>query len=115
MNVKALAVVGSMVVVLLVACAAESVQAKDYDQSCTKDDDCVLVDELIADGTSCTISCTRGAINKKAQEKYATELKEEQADCTSLAQPDCLSLGSASCVQGKCTASGTKVGDAGTD
>jgi hypothetical protein len=116
MRLKRFVLLGSgAVLVGVVACGVESVQAKNYDQSCTKDDDCILVEELAASGTTCTVHCSRGAINKKAKEKYEAELSEERADCTTLAQPDCLANEIAACVQGKCSASSPPLGDAGTD
>jgi hypothetical protein len=93
---------GSLIVLATVAaCGVESVLAKDYDQSCTKDADCVLVAELKADGTSCTLTCPRTAINENDQETYETELEEERRACTDIAEPDCVPF-TAICTAGKC-------------
>lgn len=54
-----------------------------------------------------------GAINKKDEERYADELKEERQDCTSIARPRCEPGETVSCVQGTCMSS--RVTDADTD
>lgn len=116
MSWKTWAVMGTIAASVIVACGVESVVAKDYDQSCTKDSDCVLVEQLTANGTSCTISCPSSAINKKAQEKYTTELAEERADCTDIGQPSCALTQVAACVEQKCSAvTAGGAADAGTD
>ena len=62
---------------LLVACSTTcgSIQAADYDQSCSTASDCVAVTE----GNSCTsgifCNCTNAAINVSAQAEYEANLK----------------------------------------
>jgi len=115
-------IVSSAVVALVIACGVESVKAADYDQSCKVDGDCILVDELA--GTSdnkCSISCTKGVINKNAKDKYDKEYAEESQDCTSTATPECPTASVAVCTAGKCTVSQltdaqrNDIADAGTD
>ena len=53
--------------VIVVACGVESVQAKDYNQNCSKDDDCILVDQLIGSGNDCTIPLPEGRHQPQGQ------------------------------------------------
>jgi hypothetical protein len=116
MSFKGLIAGSLCVLVAVVACGVESsVEAKDYDQTCSSDGDCVLVEELRVEGTSCTISCPKSAIHRKDQEKFQTELREERGGCTQVSQPECAISGAAACVQGKCTIVSPPNGDAGAD
>lgn len=101
--------------VIVVACGVESVQAKDYNQSCSKDDDCILVDQLIGSGNDCTIPCEKGAINRKDKEKYDKEYTEEEGSCTSEKRAECTTTPVALCKEGKCTQGTLGIADAGAD
>jgi hypothetical protein len=98
---------------VVIACGVENVQAKDYNQGCEKDDDCILVDQLVGDGNECEIPCEKGAINRKDEEKYAKELDEEKGSCTSEKRAECSSTPVALCKERKCTQGTLERGDAG--
>lgn len=86
----------------VIACAPSDVEARDYDQSCASDDDCVAVAELLADGTDCSIGCDTQAINKKEKAGYDQDLADARGKCRSTSRPFCDSTGSPACVQGRC-------------
>lgn len=94
------------VIALLIACGVENVKASDYDQSCKVAGDCVLVDELTGTADNhCSVSCTKGVINKNAKEKYDKEYADEEKECTDIQRPQCASPSVALCTAGKCTVS----------
>ena len=84
--------------------AEEHVLATEYDQTCTTAADCVLVAELTKKGTSCSLSCPRGPLNKADRERFDAALSRERAGCASMSQPSCIALGDPTCEAGKCTA-----------
>lgn len=99
----AIALGAAAFVVGLAACGPKEVQAKDYDQSCAQDSDCVLVAELTVSGGSCSIGCPNAAIRASERERYNADLKSAESSCDALAQPSCSAgTGGAACVSGRC-------------
>src|SRR5687767_6397557 len=92
----------AVMLVALVACSPSDIEARDYDQSCASDDDCVAVDELLADGTDCSMGCGPQAINKKDKSRYDEDLAEAKGKCGSMASPFCDATGTPACVQSRC-------------
>jgi hypothetical protein len=109
-----LAALSSTLLVIASACGANSVEASDYDQTCSTAADCTLVDELRADGKTCTIRCASGAINKKEQSTFDKDLSAARGDCTQTATPFCDVPGVVGCAGGKCVI-GPAPADAGAD
>ena len=97
----ALALVAVMLVTVS-ACAVQDIEAKDYDQSCAKDDDCVRVSELHAEGTDCSMECAPKAINAKDKAKYDEDLADARKSCGSMASDFCGVGGVPVCVQSRC-------------
>ena len=100
---KRIALAAAAMVVPLVACLPNDVEAREYDQTCAKDDDCVAVRELLADGRDCSTGCTNTAINKKEKGAYDQDLADSERHCDSIGKPFCDEGGMAACVEGKCT------------
>ena len=92
----------ALMLVTVSACAVQDIEAKDYDQSCAKDDDCVRVSELHAKGTDCSMECTPKAINKRDKAKYDDDLAEAQKSCGSMTSDFCGVGGVPACIQGRC-------------
>ena len=110
---------GSRAVLFLVfigACAGlESVRASEYDQSCSVDTDCVLVNELAVNDSQCS-ECNVGAVNAKDAPRMRDDVNEMRGECpqdapTELCKPF---DGRAGCVGGRCTVV-PKAQDAGAD
>jgi hypothetical protein len=97
------AALASIVVAFVIACGASDIEASDYDQSCTVSEDCVLVAELSASGSECSVGCPRAAINKRAESRYKADFDESLGDCTSRRGAFCDVEDVASCVRGKCS------------
>jgi hypothetical protein len=95
--------------VAFVACAVGDVRAANYNHSCTKDDDCEVVFEVVANGGKCTLPC--GSINKSDDDKYQTDSVNELNDCSSVASGEC--KGAPLCKSGTCAIAPPK--DAGAD
>ncbi|MBX3092872.1 MAG: hypothetical protein KF801_10255 [Cryobacterium sp.] len=110
----ALAAAGSTLLVIASACGADSVEASEYDQTCSTASDCTLVDELKAEGTTCTIRCASGAINKKEQSRFDKDLATARGDCRQTATPLCDLPGVVACVRERCVI-GPAPADAGAD
>lgn len=87
------------------ACGVDNVDTRSFDRSCTADDDCVLVRELIARGADCAISCPRNGINKSGLAAYDTKLEDERGGCRSTSEPSCVAQTPA-CRSGICVAIG---------
>src|SRR5262249_47879886 len=90
-------------VAIVVACSVDNVDARDFDQSCSTDADCVLVAELLASGTDCAIGCPQVGLNKKEKARYDAKLAEEREGCRSESLPDC-ELRTPACSSGVCVA-----------
>ena len=98
------AVAVAVMLVTVSACAVKDIEAKDYDQSCAKDDDCAAVSELFADGTDCSMGCGRKAINKKDKARYDEDLADSQKACGSMTSDFCgVDPGVPKCVESRCT------------
>ena len=101
-----LAALSSTLLLVASACGgANSVEANNYDQTCSTAADCTPVGELKADGTTCTIRCASGAINRKEQSKFDEDLIAARRDCTQTSAPFCDLPGVVGCAQGKCVIS----------
>lgn len=98
-----LAAVAVVMFVALAACAPSEVLARNYDQSCAKDDDCVQVSELHTKGSSCVVGCEAVAINKKDKAQYDEDRRDEERSCGSMASPFCDVTGTPKCVEARCT------------
>lgn len=61
----------------LAACASTTMRTADYDQSCTRDADCVDVFE----GNLCTMCCNINTINKQEEARYDRDLERARAAC----------------------------------
>lgn len=104
----------SALLVIASACGANSVEASQYDQTCSTADDCIAVDELAADGTSCTIRCASAAINKKDKAKFDKDVSAARSDCKQTKTPFCDVSGVVECAGGRCSI-GPVPTDAGAD
>jgi hypothetical protein len=93
----------AVLLLTLVACAAKDIEASDYDQTCGRDDDCVAVSELHAEGGDCAMGCGAQAINKKDLATYQEDLDTSRGRCGSMRSPFCEEHGSPACVDGRCT------------
>jgi hypothetical protein len=107
-----------LVLVLVAACAGlESVRASEYDQSCSVDADCVLVNELAVENSQCS-ECNVGAVNAKDAPRMRDDVTEMRGECPQDA-PSALCQafdGRAGCVSGRCTVvPNAKPADAGVD
>lgn len=94
---------------------AELIAAKDFDQSCAKDDDCVVV----TDGDVCAVCrCPGAAIAKKALDAFNAKRAELSQACgprpAIACGVDCASFQIVCSAEGKCVA-GTHPADAGSD
>ena len=92
-----------LMLVALTACTPKDIHARDYDQSCAVDDDCVAVSELEANGTDCSFACTQVAINKKEKARFDEDLEDSRDNCGSSSAQFCESSGRPACVQSRCT------------
>jgi hypothetical protein len=82
--------------------SATTIRASDYDQSCTKDDDCALA----YSGDVCGCTCPNDPISKRGQQAYSAQLQQLRGQCRS--RPaiacDCGALSEPMCAtEGKCT------------
>ena len=60
------------------------VRASDVEQACTKDTECVVVEELEQIGARCTVPCQKAAIHRMALDRYNRELARERRDCRTI-------------------------------
>lgn len=91
--------------ILLAGCGQRhELRVQDYDQSCSKDEDCktVLVGDL------CECSCDTAAINNGAVDDYTGDVTELKAECVEKAAKcaECPDLAGSICVAGKCQVEG---------
>jgi hypothetical protein len=98
-------------VAILIACAAESVHASSYDVSCSQDDGCLVVFEVVSGKDTCSLPCA--AINKEAADKYNADADRALHACSSVDKGEC--HGVAVCRGGTCTFEASPPRDAGTD
>lgn len=93
------AVLSILLLGMLVASCSLDMDATDYDQSCTKADDCVAV--LVGDVCGC--GCELGAISKFEQSKYEQDRFERVRNCEIQAKcVPCPQPGPVVCVDLKC-------------
>lgn len=86
---------------LLAACGERrELSVEDYDQTCTKDDECVTV--LV--GEPCECSCDTAAINTGSLDEYTADATRIKSDCAVKAAKcaECPDLSGAICAAGKC-------------
>jgi hypothetical protein len=81
--------------------AVVNISASDYNQSCSKNSDCMLIDE----GSSCCAGCGNAAINVSDAAKYNAAAAQRQATCKAQLCPEIACIFSlAVCSAGKCAA-----------
>jgi hypothetical protein len=87
---------------VLAACEGrrEEIRAEDYDQTCSKDEDCMTV----LAGNACKCSCDMAAINDRDVGDYTRDLADIKAECVDeLAKcAKCPEMKGAVCASGKC-------------
>jgi hypothetical protein len=80
------------------ACADTSINLSDFDTSCAKDNDCVVVNV----GDICGCHCGNAAINVSSEAAYDAEEQDKQAHCVNNDPCLCPANGSLACTKGVC-------------
>lgn len=87
--------------VFLAACGGRNeIRAMDYDQSCTKNEEC----QTVLVGNPCECSCDSAAIRKSEVDEYTRDIDDIKADCAADVAKcaACPELKGAACTDGKC-------------
>jgi len=102
---RALAIGFVALTVIAIACSddtsgenAKSPSLTDYDQTCTKDEDCARV----YTGSPCGCSCDVGSVNQKDQSRYVADRRKVQ--CDRVVDCGACQEARAFCTSGKCAA-----------
>ena len=70
-------------------CCTTGVRAADVEQACSRDAECVIVEELEQIGARCTVPCQKASIHRRVIEQYNRELARERGDCSTLTRLAC--------------------------
>ena len=90
---------GFLAVFALAACAQDTtILLSDFDTSCAKDQDCIVVQT----GNICGCDCGNSAINVKGSAAYQSEFDDKGTHCTAKTFCGCSDFPSAVCRQGQC-------------
>ncbi len=83
----------------LAACSQTTIQASDYDQSCTAATDC----RAVPAGDVCACACDYDAINAKDEQRYNADYAERRDACSGADLCGaCPELPAPLCAKGKC-------------
>lgn len=97
---------GAVAVLLSVLAACEeqeTLDAGEYDASCSADIDCTLVSPLQRSGDTCTASCERQPIRRSAEAAFRQRWEEVSSRCSEWNEPGCLMTPvRAACQSGRC-------------
>jgi hypothetical protein len=84
------------------ACDTTSVPLSDFDTSCKKDQDCIVVQV----GDACGCGCGNAAINVDSQAEYNSVYADRRSHCLQVVDCDCAATLAPVCTQGQCVFKG---------